>query len=198
MAPFEIATTTATTESDITLKVLTDLSPTDAQRMDEVLVALRRLIRATDLHSKHLSKTAGLTAPQLLVLQTLKRLGEVTVGDIGRSISLSQATVTTIVNRLERRGYLVRERSVSDRRKVYVRLTPGGDAFIVNAPTALQERFIRRFANLESWEQSMILSSLQRVAAMMDAEDLDASPVLDIGDLDRNIQSGREKKHTPS
>ncbi len=175
------------------MKVLNELSTSDERVMDDVLVALRRLIRATDLHSKHLSKTAGLTAPQLLVLQTLKRLGEVTVGDIARAISLSQATVTTIVNRLEKRGYLLRERSVTDRRKVYVRLTPAGDAFIEDAPTALQERFIRRFSSLDSWEQSMILSSLQRLAAMMDAEGLDASPVLDVGDLDRHIHQEREK-----
>ena len=39
--------------------------------IEEVLVALRRVIRATDLHSKHLAKTTGLTAPQMLLLQIL-------------------------------------------------------------------------------------------------------------------------------
>jgi len=155
------------------------------KQIDEVLMALRRVIRATDLHSKHLSKTAGLTAPQLLIMQTLERGGAQTIGDIARAISLGQATVTTIVTRLENRGLLAREKSSEDRRKVYVSLTNAGKKAIIEAPTPLQDEFIQQFANLESWEKSMILSSLQRVAQMMHAEDIDASPILDVGDLDR-------------
>lgn len=157
----------------------------DSDQIDQVLIAIRRLIRATDLHSKHLNKTSGLTSPQLLVMQAIRDRDEVTIGEIARSVSLSQATVTTIVSRLEGRGYVLRVRSTVDRRKVFVGLTPQGRELIVAAPTPLQERFVERFARLESWEQSMILSSLQRVAQMMDADSLDASPVLDVGDLAR-------------
>ena len=153
--------------------------------IDEVLIAIRRLIRATDLYSKKLSKNSGLTAPQLLVLQSIAATQEKTIGDIAKAVSLSQATVTTIVTRLEGRGYLLRTRSETDRRKVYVSLTEEGMALLANAPTALQEKFIQQFSAMDSWEQMMILSSLQRVAQMMDAEQIDASPVLDIGDLDR-------------
>ena len=45
----------------------------------------------------------------------------------------------------------------------------------------LQEDFERRFALLAEWEQTQILASLQRIAELMDAEDLDASPVLTSG-----------------
>jgi len=148
-------------------------------------MALRRVIRATDMHSKHLSKTAGLTAPQLLVLQTLDRHGEVTIGEIAKAISLGQATVTTIITRLENRGSVAREKSQQDRRKVFVTLTPAGKQLLTKAPTPLQQKFVTQFAELKLWEQSMILSSLQRVATMMDADDIDASPFLDVGDLDR-------------
>ncbi|MCK9563420.1 MAG: MarR family transcriptional regulator [Bacteroidales bacterium] len=153
--------------------------------IEEVLVALRRLIRATDLRSKQLSKTVGLTAPQLLLLQTAKRHGEITIGDIARNMSLSQATVTTIVDRLEARELLVRQKSTRDKRRVYVSLTDLGETVLEDAPTALHTQLIEKFQSLESWEQSMILAALQRLANMMDAEGIDASPVLDIGELDR-------------
>jgi len=39
--------------------------------IEMVLTALRRVIRATDLHSRYLSKTSGLTTPQLIVLKTI-------------------------------------------------------------------------------------------------------------------------------
>ena len=154
-------------------------------KIEEVLITLRRLIRATDLHSKQLVKTAGLTAPQLLLLQAIREQGQVTIGVLAKEISLSQATVTTILDRLEKRELVYRERSLEDKRKVHAYLTDKGADIIRDAPTPLQEHFVKQFRDLREWEQSMIISSLQRVALMMDAEHIDAAPVLDVGDLDR-------------
>ena len=154
-------------------------------RYDEVLVALRRIIRATDLHSRQLSKVSGLTSPQLLILQLLRQHAELTVGEVAQRVSLSQATVTTIIDRLEKRALVKRERGSSDKRKVYVYLTDAANAVLLDAPKPLQESFVQQFQDLHDWEQTMILSALERVAYMMDAQHIDASPVLDIGRLDR-------------
>jgi len=145
-----------------------------------VLVALRRVIRATDLHSKRLSKNAGLTGPQLLIMRSIRDLGEVTIGTIADRVSLSQATVTTILDRLEQRRLVYRVRSTQDKRKVHAHLTDDGADLLARAPEPLQEDFIKKFQSLAEWEQTMILASLQRVANMMDADDIDASPVLDV------------------
>lgn len=148
---------------------------------EQVLVALRRVIRATDLHSKRLSKHAGLTGPQLLIMRAIRDLGEVTIGTIAEKVSLSQATVTTILDRLEHRKLVYRVRSTLDKRKVHAHLTEEGASILARAPNPLQEDFIKKFQSLHEWEQNMILASLQRVANMMDADDIDASPVLDVG-----------------
>jgi DNA-binding MarR family transcriptional regulator len=153
--------------------------------IQEVLVALRRIIRATDLYSKHLAKTTGLTAPQILLLQSIRDKGEVTIGELANEISLSQATVTTILDRLEKRELVYRERSKQDKRKVHAYLTDQAVGILKESPIPLQEHFTRQFGDLQEWEQTMITSSLQRVAQMMDAQHIDASPVLDIGILDR-------------
>lgn len=150
-----------------------------------VLTAIRRVIRATDLHSRYITKTAGLTSSQLILLKVVKGRGAATVGELAGVISLSQATVTTILDRLEQGGLVLRARSERDRRKVVVTLTEEGLEVIERAPEPLQETFIRQFSALKDWERSMIIASLQRVATMMDAEGIDASPLLDIGSLDR-------------
>jgi hypothetical protein len=80
-------------------------------KIEDVLVALRRVIRATDLHSKQLIKTASVTAPQLLLLQAIHRHGDVMIGTLAKDVSLSQATVTTILDRLESRDLVYRLRS---------------------------------------------------------------------------------------
>lgn len=149
---------------------------------DQVLVALRRIIRATDLHSRALDKETGLTTPQLMVIRAIRELDKPTVTGIARAVSLSQATVTTILNRLQNKGLLTRQRSKTDRRAVHLRLTAAGNALWKNAPEPLQYSFTERFRQLASWEQHTIVASLERVAAMMDAESLDAAPMLAPGE----------------
>ena len=151
----------------------------------EVLVFLRRIIHATDLQSKRVAKVCGLTIPQVMVLNSIDQLGDVTVKRISDEVSLSQATVTTILNRLEDRGLLERVRNPDDKRIVNARLTPAGKAALQASPPLLHESFIQRFERLSKREKSEILSSLQTVAGMMDAEDIDAAPILDIALADR-------------
>ena len=145
---------------------------------DDVLVSLRRILRATSMHSRQLRRSVGLSTPQLLVLQTADEQQRPTASEIARAVSLSQATITTILNELEKRGLLLRERSEEDRRRVHVSLTSQGREVLNAAPTALQDSFAARFAALPRWEQHQLLSVLERVAVMMDAEDLDAAPLL--------------------
>jgi len=149
---------------------------------DHVLVALRRIIRATDLHSRKLGKKTGLTTPQLVIIQAVGDLKNPTVSDVAKAVSLSLATVTTILNRLERNGIVNRARSSIDRRRVIVTLTEEGQSLKSSAPKPLQDSFVDRFSRLESWEQHLIVASLERVATMMDADDLVAAPLLDRGD----------------
>ncbi|WP_335337199.1 MarR family winged helix-turn-helix transcriptional regulator [Sedimenticola thiotaurini] len=150
------------------------------QYWHEVLVSLRRIIRATDLQSKRMVKSCGLTIPQVMVMRAIDALGDVTVKRISDDVSLSQATVTTILNRLEDKKLAERVRSSVDKRVVNARLTEAGAQVLLTTPPLLHEKFIERFEALEDWEKTQILSALQRVATMMDAEAIDAAPMLDI------------------
>ena len=145
---------------------------------DQVIAALRRIGRAIDLHSRLLLKKYGLTAPQLAALQAIQRLQPMTAGAVAREIHLGQATVTGILSRLERHGYILRTRGSNDRRSVLVELTPEGCRLAKEAPSPLHERFRTELSRLQEWERTMILATLQRIASMMDAEEITAEPVL--------------------
>jgi DNA-binding MarR family transcriptional regulator len=146
--------------------------------IDDVLVCLRQIMRATDIHSRKLMKECGLTVPQLILLKELRQIEPTTVGQIAKATHLSQGTVTQIIIRLEQRGYLTRTRDEVDRRKVKVCTTTKGRETMSDAPSLIHYRFASSFEQLKPWEQSLILSSLQRVAEMMNAEDLDVAPLL--------------------
>ena len=170
--------------------------PGSAQSVcDQVLISLRRIIQSIDLHSRYLVKRVGLTGPQLVILQEVHQSGEVATGEIARAISLSQATVTGILERMEKRGLVTRRRSDIDRRRVIVSLTPTGEALLAEAPPLMQESFVDEFSQLQDWEQSMILSALQRLVSMMDAKTLKAAPILTTGPID---DSTRDSAHSPN
>jgi DNA-binding MarR family transcriptional regulator len=150
----------------------------------DVLLSLRQIIHAMNLRSRQLAKSVGLTVPQLIVLREIGEIREgAPIGQIAKRISLSQATVTTIVDRLEQRDAVRRQRAESDRRKVYVQITESGRALLDKSPPILQEQFIDAFDQIEPWEQTLILSTLQRVAAMMDAQAIPVPPILAVEPL---------------
>ncbi len=157
------------------------------EKHQELLIALRKVIRAIDLHSKHLNKTSGLTSPQLLIMQEIAKISGINSGQVAKNINLSAATVTNILDRLESKNLISRVRDTKDKRKVGLYLTEGGEALLLKAPQPLQEHFIKNFDNLAEWEQSQLLSSIERLADMMNANELDAAPLLELDTLNASI-----------
>lgn len=73
------------------------------------------------LYSKALS-AYSLTYPQYLVLLSLWEHNGVTVKELGEQLSLGNGTLTPMLKRMENHGWLRKERSTEDERKVYIRL----------------------------------------------------------------------------
>lgn len=151
---------------------------------DQIIAAIRRIIRGVDLHSRKLVEAFGLTGPQLAVLGAAARLGRISVSALARVVHLSQPTVTGILDRLVRRGLMERVREDRDRRSVIVIVTLQGHDVLVKAPSLLQDRFRRELTKLREWELTMTLGTLQRIAEMMEADGLEASPILVAGPID--------------
>lgn len=161
-----------------------ELSPTE-----QVLSALRRIIRAVDRQSRALLDRCGLTGPQLLLLREVARDPERRLAEIARALHLSQATLSGIVRRLEGRRLLRRERCPADRRQYRLRLTAAGERVLAEAPPQLQEQFSRAFEALPGEEQRRVLGSLQLVVGLMEARDLATAPILATGPLDASGES---------
>lgn len=64
----------------------------DLTSKEEVLISLRKIIRAIDLHSKKLAKEFGLTGPQLLILMEINKYEGITLSKIAKNVNLSNAT----------------------------------------------------------------------------------------------------------
>lgn len=146
-----------------------------------VVATLRRIMRAVDLRSRYLEARYGLTGPQLVLLKELSSQGSLSVGELTDAVHLSQATVTGILDRLAKRGLVRRERSDEDKRRVLVWLTSAGKDLLAHAPPLVQEEFTEAFGKLQDWEQTQILSALQRVVSMMETKHAEAAFVSESG-----------------
>ncbi|MBJ38114.1 MAG: transcriptional regulator [Gammaproteobacteria bacterium] len=150
---------------------------------EEILIALRRITRAIDIQSRRLLKSTGLTTSQLLILQAIEKLSNPTPSAVAKEVLLAQATVTTIVDRMVSHGLVTRERGTTDRRTVTILLTEDAREKLAQAPELLQAGFRREYSKLPDWQRHMLVASLQHIAELMDASEIDASPILVTGDL---------------
>lgn len=150
-------------------------------RLKHSLVALRRILRATESSARTLTRVTGLTTPQLMVLETLRDSREATPKMIAQTVGVAQATATALIEKLEARGLLRRRRGETDRRQFWLSLTEAGEDALDVAPDPLQVRFAARFEALPDWEQAMLVASLERVAGLMEASDENAAPILHAG-----------------
>ena len=153
------------------------------KRSDVSLIALRRILRATELYGRDLARAAGLTPVQIRVLQIVAETGQSTPKAISARMGVSQPTMTTLIDRLVAKGLVERRRSEADRRQVNIFVTEAGREAIARAPDPLHDRYVAAFEALPDWEQAMLVAALERVAGLLDAGHLDVAPVLDLGDI---------------
>lgn len=155
----------------------------ESQRRDIVedqtklaLTAMRKILRSTELSSKALVRETGLTPSQLIFLHILEDAGEQTAGYVAARMGITQATATVLIHKLEQAGVIQRRKGENDRRQSWLSLTPRGREVLAIAPDGVHARFHERFAQLEDWEQAMLVSALQRVAGMLDAPQHEDDP----------------------
>lgn len=146
----------------------TDDSLIVERRNEDIFRSLRRIFRAMNLYSRELSAKCNLTGPQLLCLRRLQQSGESSPTELAKSASVSQATITGILDRLEERGLVARTRGSVDRRRVTVALTENGQAALDNLPPIFQSYFTERLASMPPDLRVEITRILKLVADIME------------------------------
>lgn len=111
-----------------------------------------------------------------------------TAGALACEMLLGQATITGVLDRLEKRNLVKRRRDQSDRRKVSIHLTPAGLNAVNEAPLQLHERFASRLEALNPEERNEIDRVLAKVVDMMEAQEMEAAPMIASGDLDAPVK----------
>lgn len=131
--------------------------------------SVRRIAQAIDVRSREIARLTGLTLPQLLVLQSIRALGEVSTSAISRDVSMSSPTVVAVLDRLEARALISRYRSTADRRIVHARLTDQGRRALETAPNLLREDALARWLLLPVEQRQVLANALSVLSELMAA-----------------------------
>ena len=145
-----------------------------SSRSESALVTLRRIMHVADTNARALARRTGLTLAQMIVLEIVAEDDRTTPKEIARRSGVSQATITSLIDKLEGRGFVTRRRSEQDRRLIRVAATEEGRRLLANAPNPLYAAFSMKFERLPEWEQLMLLAGLERIAGLMNADTVEA------------------------
>lgn len=72
---------------------------------------------------------SGLTGPQFYILHQLEQKEKCTVGELAESMGVKPSAITAMVDRLDKHGFVARDRDEEDRRVVYISLRDSGKKF---------------------------------------------------------------------
>lgn len=118
---------------------------------------------------RFLSRTYGLTMPQYQLLLAAVYGDATTLGSLADELNCSRGNLTGVADRLERDGWLVRERSTEDRRVVNIRLTEKGQKV-----WEIKQELAKELAEIAKiWspdERTIMLRSMERLYGELKSE----------------------------
>ena len=139
----------------------------------EIVQGLRRIVKALQTYSQDVRNAYGLTGPQLWALKTLAH-GPMSAGRLAAALAVHQSSVSILIDRLEKRGLVRRNRGRLDHRVVEMELTKRGAALAADAPEAAQGRLLHALEGMPPRQVRSIRHAVDRLVQAMEATDVNA------------------------
>ncbi len=140
--------------------------------ISEIMQSLRRIFKAIQDYSHEVSNNFGITGPQLWALKTISQNGRLSLSDLSERMYLHRSTITGVIDRLEKKGYVTRNRDKADRRVIYVQLTAEGKRLAKRAPNPAQGKMIYGLNNLKKGELNLVYDSVQKLVKITEAQNV--------------------------
>jgi DNA-binding MarR family transcriptional regulator len=142
-----------------------------------ILHALRQLARILDINSRKLARRKGVTSVQLFCLNTIALSGADTATAVASKVHLSASTIVGILDRLERKKLVTRERDLEDRRVVRLKLTDAGNELVATTLHPVQALLEQKFNGLTQARAAEIAEALESLVRMLDDGDAREPPL---------------------
>lgn len=130
-------------------------------RRAEGLSLLRALVANLSSSARAVERQTGITNAQLFLLQELASSGPHSLGDLAEMARTQPSTVSIVIGRLQKAGYVTRKPATDDRRRVVIALTAAGTRLVVRAPVAPTARLFGAVEALDEVELRSLVRGLK-------------------------------------
>ena len=134
------------------------------------LAVIREIVRSyqafNDFSATDIRKL-GLSSPEFDVLCTLGNQPGMTFKEIGENTLITKTTLTGVVDRLEKKGFVERRPCIDDRRCIRAVLTDAGDKVFREVFPAHVGHLRKQLADLSEAERDELIASLQKVRKLL-------------------------------
>ncbi|HZW83707.1 MAG TPA: MarR family transcriptional regulator [Candidatus Deferrimicrobium sp.] len=134
------------------------------QKAEEISVLLKTINKKIHMEYHKIIDSYGITVPQMFVLRALIKEGNLPISEISKRLSLTNSTTSGIVDRLEKEGYVERNRDEKDRRIVYVCLSEKAQRMKCEIPVLGPDYFSDSMKDLGPEKIDQIIDSLTILA----------------------------------
>jgi DNA-binding MarR family transcriptional regulator len=155
-----------------------------------VLREVRRMTAQSVLISEAVSERFGLSSSDLECLDLALLSGGATAGEFAKATGLTTGAITGVIDRLERAGYVRRERDPADRRKVIVRARPAMTRRIAPLYDSLQREMTALWSGYSEEQLALILGFL---TSSCDLAVLEIAKLQKKGSVSRNQTPARRR-----
>lgn len=136
----------------------------------QLIEGLHRYGMRTSTFQQNMAQKMGVVHTDLKTANILNETGPITAGELSKITGLSTGSVTALVDRLEKAGYVRRERDKSDRRRVMIEPVPERHKEIMNHYKSLEVRINQLGERYEGHELKLILTFLSDITDLLDQE----------------------------
>ncbi len=111
----------------------------------------------------------GMCFSDFVVMEVLLHKGSMPVNTLGKKVDLTSGSITTAIDRLEKKGYVARKASTDDRRVTLVRLTERGHRFIEREFGQHAERMEQAVSVLKPDERAVLIRLMKKLGKSVEA-----------------------------
>lgn len=134
----------------------------DLKQSLKLYIVLSRALKAINETTHQLIQDNGLNPTEFAVLELLYHKGRQPLQQIGNKILLASGSITYVIDKLEKRGYLLRVSCPSDRRVTYAEITDEGEAFMADLFPKHEQHLHEIMSVLSSEEKEQAITLLTR------------------------------------
>jgi len=148
--------------------------------ISNIMDNIRRVFQILNEQSQRIKQETGLTGPQLWAIRVIHEHGPINISDIAKRMYLHPTTVLGIIDRLEARGLVSRNRSKDDRRVIWLELTQDGKDLVQSVPEVVQGLLGARLEGVALNDLAEIDEGIGHLVKIFGVQEIPPKPMLSL------------------